>query len=182
MAIKEIVTWPHPSLNEASKKVTDFGEELTALLDDMIETMFATGGIGIAAPQIGVNKRVFCIAREAAEQINEWSATLRSYRNSYVFVNPEVIRLHPETERQFEGCLSLPHINVAVPRNKDVVIEAQNPQGEKFSLCAYGLFCRAILHEYDHLLGITMLDRVVTLPADLGLKRLNEWWSKRNDG
>ncbi|MGB5812006.1 MAG: peptide deformylase, partial [Polyangiales bacterium] len=140
-------------LRNPGLEVTEFDDELHTLIDDMAETMYAAPGVGLAAPQIGVSKRLFII--DVATEDDEPS-DLR------VFVNPEIIEADGETSFN-EGCLSFPGVREDVDRAERVTVRALDRDGNPFELEADGLLAIAIQHENDHLEGKLMIDRLSVL-------------------
>lgn len=161
--IRPIVKYPDPILQRPTELVTEFNEELRALVDDMFESMYAAKGIGLAAPQIGVGKRLTVIDLSNKENPDE----------KIVLINPEVI----ETQgRQYEeeGCLSLPEIREKVVRAVRVKVRAQNLDGEWFEIDGDELLARAFLHEIDHLDGVLFIFRLSGLKRDLILRKIRK--------
>lgn len=155
MAIREVIFADNPILREKSKKVKNFGEALQALIDDMVETMHAANGLGLAAPQIGVLERVIVIQLPEDEE-DPQSGKL------FALCNPQIIRAGGE-EAGEEGCLCLPGYVGAVNRATSVTVKAQDRRGKKVRIKAEGLLARAFQHETDHLDGILYIDRVESL-------------------
>lgn len=161
--IRPIVKYPDPILQRPTELVTEFNEELRTLVDDMFESMYAAKGIGLAAPQIGVGKRLTVIDLSNKENPDE----------KIVLINPEVI----ETQgRQYEeeGCLSLPEIREKVVRAVRVKVRAQNLDGEWFEIDGDELLARAFLHEIDHLDGVLFIFRLSGLKRDLILRKIRK--------
>ena len=145
MAIRNIVLEGDPVLNKVCRKVEKFDEKLHLLLDDMKETMHDADGVGLAAPQIGILKRIFVI--DIGFGVIE-------------FINPQIIETEGEV-CESEGCLSIPGIYGTVRRPEFVTVKAQNRFGEEFTMTREsGLFARAICHENDHLDGILFNSKV----------------------
>lgn len=153
MAIRPILHYPDKRLRNAGEPVTEFDEELRQLIEDMAETMYAAPGVGLAAPQIGVSKRLFIV--DVATDDDEPS-DLR------VFINPEIVELHGETFFD-EGCLSFPGAREEIRRAERIKVRAVNRHGEPFELEADGLLAIAIQHENDHLDGKLMIDHLSIL-------------------
>ena len=147
MTVLQIKLYPDPILKKKAETVTDFGPEQQQLFDEMIETMYAADGVGLAAPQIGVSKRIL-IASPTVTPGEE-----------YVFVNPEVLEAKGR-EAGMEGCLSLPGISGEIPRAKVIRFRAQDRQGKPVEMEIKDFFARIIQHELDHLNGILLIDRV----------------------
>lgn len=141
------------SLRRVSEPVQKVDSEVGEILADLIETMYAKDGVGLAAPQIGTNIRVFVVDPQ-------WFETQE--RRPVVFINPKFLSMTGK-ETSEEGCLSLPDITGEVPRAKNIVIEAINEKGELVRHQASGLFARAIQHEFDHLDGVLFIDRISKL-------------------
>lgn len=144
MAIRIIVKDPDPVLREKAKPVTKFNANLHKLLDDMAETMYDANGVGLAAPQIGILKRVIVIDAGDENGLIE-------------MVNPEIIAREGE---QFgpEGCLSIPGINGEVRRAMKVQVRGQDRHGQEFTMEGEELLARAFQHEVDHLNGVLFTD------------------------
>jgi peptide deformylase len=144
MAIRIIVKDPDPVLREKAKPVTKFNANLHKLLDDMAETMYDANGVGLAAPQIGILKRVIVIDTGDEHGLIE-------------MVNPEII---DKSGEQFgpEGCLSIPGINGEVRRAMWVKVRGQDRHGNEYTMEGEGLLARAFQHEVDHLNGILFTD------------------------
>jgi peptide deformylase len=161
--IREIVKYPDPVLQQPAEPVTEFNDELRALVEDMFESMYAAKGIGLAAPQIGISKRLTVIDLSFKENPDE----------RIVLINPEII--HREG-RQYEeeGCLSLPDIREKVVRAEKVTVRAQNLDGEWFEIDGEELLARAFQHEIDHLDGMLFIFRISALKRDLVLRRIRK--------
>jgi peptide deformylase len=159
MALREILTLGHPTLRQKAHKVTKFGPEVKRLIDDMIETMHAAPGVGLAAPQVNVSERVIVIGIPADKEEGR-PAEL------YTFVNPEIVKASAATEESQEGCLSVPGYVGEVPRHTMVVVRGQDANGKPQRVRAYDYLARILQHEIDHLEGIMFIDRV-TDPAKI---------------
>ncbi|MDH5491509.1 MAG: peptide deformylase [Myxococcales bacterium] len=153
MAIRSILHYPDKRLRTPGEPVRVFDEALQRLVLDMAETMYAAPGVGLAAPQIGVNKRIFVIDIATDD---EEPSDLR------VFVNPE-IREREGLVHFDEGCLSFPGVREEIERAERVKVEALDARGERFELETDGLLAIAIQHENDHLDGKLMIDRLSML-------------------
>ena len=156
-----IVHYPHPALRKVCEPVMEFGDELKAFADRMLELMHAGHGVGLAAPQVGVLKRMFVM--NATEERGD----------DMVFVNPEIRDLHGSREAE-EGCLSLPEVYVQIRRAPRCRIVAQDVYGQPIELEGEDLVCRAWQHETDHLNGILILDRMGPSDKIATKKRLRE--------
>lgn len=149
MAIRKVLKYGEPSLREPSKEVHKVSRKISDLVRDLLDTMYAQNGVGLAAPQIGENVRVFVID----------VATGNEPLNPMVFINPKIIKKSGAIKSN-EGCLSFPEAYTNVRRYKNVMIKALNEHGKSFVLEAKDgtLLSRAIQHEYDHLDGILFID------------------------
>jgi len=155
----EIRIYPDPVLRMVAEPVTDFDEKLARLVQDMAETMYTSPGVGLAAPQVGVSRRLFVI-----------DIASPSRENLLVFVNPEIIERDGEITWE-EGCLSFPDVHTDVERARRVVVRALDTEGEEFELEAEDLLAVAIQHELDHLDGRLLIDNMSLLDkAQLKLK------------
>ena len=145
MAVREILLFGNETLRQRSEEVTEFNEELWTLLDDMYDTMTEANGIGLAAPQIGVLKRVVVIDVDDDNGIIE-------------LVNPVIESMSGEQTGE-EGCLSIPNRYESVTRPMTVTVRAQDRKGNSFTITAEGFKARALCHEIDHLDGILYIDK-----------------------
>lgn len=152
MAILPILTYPDPRLKAVAEPILEVTDEIRQLAEDMAETMYAAPGVGLAANQVGVLKRIFVIDIADEEEPSDLK----------VFINPELVELDGEQIFQ-EGCLSFPGASEDIKRAATVKVRAQNEKGETFELFADGLLAVAIQHENDHLNGVLMIDKVGTL-------------------
>jgi peptide deformylase len=152
-----IVLYGEPVLEKQAAAVTEFDTpELTKLIEDMFESMYAAKGVGLAAPQIGIAKRIAVIDLSVAEDPQQ----------KIVLINPEIIRKE-EFQTGEEGCLSLPGFREQVTRPNSVTVRAQNLQGEWFEMNGEELLARAFCHEIDHLNGRLYISHVSALKRDL---------------
>jgi peptide deformylase len=169
--IRPIVKYGDPVLESEAAPVTDFDTpELRDLINDMFDTMYDAGGVGLAAPQVGLSRRLTVIDCSAGERPEE----------RLVLINPEILS-HEGVQVGEEGCLSIPGFREDVKRAKQVTVRAQNVKGKVFELSAEELLARAIQHENDHLNGILFLQHLSPLKRELikrkirKLKRKGEW-------
>jgi peptide deformylase len=154
MAVREIVTVPHPTLRRNARKVTDFGPKLQTLIDDMVEIMRVAPGVGLAAPQIDVSQRVIVV-----EFGDEEDETVEP--SLYTVVNPEIVRPSRETVIGTEGCLSIPMLVGDVERSESVTVKGLNRRGQPIKLKTKGWLARIFLHEVDHLNGVLFIDKAI---------------------
>jgi peptide deformylase len=152
MAVRPMVQADNPLLRKKSKKVKRFGRALQNLIDDMVETMHAVHGLGLAAPQIGVSQQVIVIQLPEDEE-DPQSGKL------YVLCNPEIVKTAGEEESE-EGCLSVPGFVGDVRRATVVTVKGLDRHGKKIRIKAEGLLARAFQHEIDHINGALYIDRV----------------------
>ncbi|RJO59286.1 peptide deformylase [Candidatus Parcubacteria bacterium] len=149
MAIRKIVTIPHPILRQVMPEINFKQislEGLKKIIDDLTETMFAADGVGIAANQVGLNLRV-CV--------------INAKTGPVVLINPKIQKFSWRKTIMEEGCLSVPGVFGTVKRARNVTIEAQDPKGEELNFKANGFFARIIQHEVDHLNGKLFTDKVI---------------------
>ncbi len=152
MSIRKILHYGEPSLREPSKEVHKVSKKITELVQDLLDTMYAKNGVGLAAPQIGENVRVFVID----------VSTNKEPLNPMVFINPKIIKKSGAIKSN-EGCLSFPEAYTDVRRYKNVMVKALNEHGKSFVLEAKDgtLLARAIQHENDHLDGVLFIDHCI---------------------
>ncbi len=161
MAKKKILSIPDPLLRKVSERVLKVDTEVKKLMDDMLETMYAAPGIGLAAVQIGVLKRAIVIDLSKENE----------KRNPLFFVNPEITFKSKELVTYEEGCLSIPNQFAEVKRPSECKINFLDYNGKKDELHAKGLLATCIQHEIDHLNGILFIDHLSKLKKDLILKK-----------
>ena len=164
MAVKPILTEPNKLLRQISKKVDKVGNDERKLMDDMLETMYAANGIGLAAIQIGVPKRIIVmdISKEPEKKEPRY------------FVNPVIKNKNPEKATYEEGCLSVPNQFAQIDRPSRCDIEYLDYNGEKQILNAEGLMATCIQHEIDHLEGILFIDYLSKLKRSIIIKKLSK--------
>jgi peptide deformylase len=162
MTVRHIVTFPHPALSKSSETINNFGDELNKLIVDLWDTLYASPGVGLAAPQIGVLKRisVIDISRTKAASL------LRHVEKKLILINP-ILLSATGVQIPREGCLSVPDFLANIKRYVSVKIRSQDEKGEERIIEAEGFLALAIQHEIDHLDGKLFLDRVANLRTDL---------------
>jgi peptide deformylase len=156
MAIRTILHYPDPRLREPGKRVERVTPEIQQLVDDMAETMYAAPGVGLAATQVGELWQIFVVDCAAEGEPSDFR----------VFINPEILEREGSTLFE-EGCLSFPGAREEIERAAHVRVKAQDRGGNWFELEAEGLLAIAIQHEYDHLQGVLMIDRLGPLKKRL---------------
>tara|TARA_Y100001970_G_scaffold154630_1_gene189486 strand:- start:101 stop:625 length:525 start_codon:yes stop_codon:yes gene_type:complete len=164
MAIKKIITEPNKILRQKSLLVNKVSKEEQRLMDDMIETMYAANGIGLAAIQIGIPKRIIVMDISKNDEKN----------NPMYFVNPRIKNKNTETSTYEEGCLSVPNFFAEVQRPKKCDVEYLDYDGKKKILNAEGLLATCIQHEMDHLEGILFIDYLSKLKKTMIVKKLSK--------
>jgi len=159
MSIREIIIHPDPRLREQTSAVDAFTPELEKLIADMIETMYQAQGIGLAAPQIGEQKRLFVL------DVSE------NHDQPQVYVNPEIVAKAGEVQSE-EGCLSIPSVTETVPRAETISVRALDQQGAPFEQQLTGLHAICVQHELDHLDGKLFIDYLSPLKQKRIRKKL----------
>jgi peptide deformylase len=160
--IRSILRYGAPALHARADAVSTVDEEVAALIDDLVSTMHAATGVGLAAPQVGVSRRVFVIDLSQG----------RKPGDLLVFVNPQ-FEARGGMQLEEEGCLSVPGIHATVARPATLCIRALDRQGQPTRLEAAGLLARAIQHEMDHLDGILFIDRLRPVKRRQVLRRID---------
>lgn len=156
MAPREIVTLPDPILRLKARKVPAVTDEVRSLIDDMVETMRAAPGVGLAAPQVGESRRIIVV--EYAEPPEVEGEPARPPR-LFTLVNPEIVRRTADQVTGVEGCLSIPGFLGQVERYESITVKGLNRQGEAVRVKASGWLARIFQHEIDHLDGTLFIDR-----------------------
>jgi peptide deformylase len=165
--ILTILKYPDPILSQPGEPVTEFNAELCKLVSDMFETTYASQGIGLAAPQVGVSKRLTVIDLSMGKNPEE----------KIVLINPEIIfnegKLYEE-----EGCLSFPDIREKIVRSAKVRVRAQDVHGKWFEMDGEELLSRCFQHEIDHLNGVLFIFRMSALKRNLNLRKIRKMQSE----
>ena len=164
MAVKKILTEPDPFLRQKSKKVEKVDDTIRSLMDDMLETMYDAPGIGLAAIQIGVPKRIIVI--DLAKDSEE--------KKPMYLINPEIISKSNKDATYEEGCLSVPNQFAEIDRPEKCHIKFLDYNGKEQSLDAKGLLATCIQHEMDHLEGILFIDYLSKLKKSMIIKKLSK--------
>ncbi|MGK6316151.1 peptide deformylase [Neorhizobium sp. DT-125] len=164
MTIKPLIILPDPILRQVSKPIERVDAELLTLADDMLETMYDAPGIGLAAIQIGVPRRILVldVAREGEE------------KNPQVFINPEIVKSSDERSVYEEGCLSIPEYYAEVERPAAVAVKHIGRDGKEHVIEADGLLATCLQHEMDHLNGVLFIDHISRLKRDMVIKRFTK--------
>ncbi len=183
MAIREILEVPDPRLKTVSEPVTEFDDELKTLVDDMFETMYAAPGIGLAAIQVGVPKRLLVIDLQPEDPDGEpVECSHDGHKHTHpatkleprVFVNPEILDPAEDLATYQEGCLSVPDIFADVDRPATCRVRYQDLDGKVHEEELEGLMATCIQHEMDHLEGILFIDHLSRLKRNMALKKLKK--------
>jgi len=161
--IRPILRYGADALHAAAAPVDDFGTDLQKLIDDMVETMYAAAGVGLAAPQVGVASRLFVTDTSFG----------RSIGDLLILVNPEIVD-QEGTEREEEGCLSLPGFTASVSRPARIVLTGFDREGTRVRLEGEGLRARVFQHELDHLDGTLFVNRLHGIRRDLIFRRVRK--------
>jgi peptide deformylase len=163
MAVRPIVKYGHPALHKPSEPVKEIGATIHKLLDDMVETMYAAPGIGLAAPQIAVPLRVIVVDLSVGEEKGQLIK----------LINPEFVVQQGE-QRHDEGCLSVPGFGGSPLRPARVVVKGLDPDGKEQTYEGTDLLARAFCHEIDHIDGLLFVDRLTPLKRDLMKRKLRK--------
>ena len=161
--IRRILKFGAPELQRTSEPVETFDRKLRDLARDMLETMYAAPGIGLAAPQVGVNLRLLVVDISAGEEKG----------NQIVLVNPEILESEGEQKGE-EGCLSIPGFTALVARPQRIRIAARDTRGNRVEMNAEDLLARVLCHEVDHLDGVLYLDRISFFKRDLIKRKIRK--------
>lgn len=168
MAVLPIYVAPHPVLKKIAEPVADgVTDELRRLMDDMLETMYASKGIGLAAPQVGVSQRILVMDIEQGEDGEKGQPQF--------FVNPEITWSSEELNVYNEGCLSVPGQYAEVERPEKIRVKYLDYDGKEKEIEADGLLATCLQHEMDHLNGILFVDHLSTLKRDMLMRKLKKW-------
>lgn len=158
MSILKLLTYPHPLLQRRSEEVVEIDNAIKRLIKDIAETMYFNKGVGLAAPQVGVSKRII---------------TVDAGNGLLCLLNPLIVDREGEIEME-EGCLSCPEVILKIKRSRKVTIKGLNPEGKEVVIEASELLARIFQHEIDHLDGILIFDRVSSLKKEIIKKRLKK--------
>lgn len=163
MAVLEILKYPHPLLKKRCEEVDRIDGVVKKLIRDMTETMYQANGIGMAACQVGVSRRVIVVD----------VSPIDPEKNFFTMVNPEVISEEGEIEHE-EGCLSVPDCFEKMKRKEKILVRGFSPAGKEIEISAEGILAIAIQHEIDHLNGVLILDRISRLKREIYRNKLRK--------
>lgn len=165
MALREIITWPHPVLKKPAKPVDRVDDMIRKLVDDMLETMYAAPGVGLAAPQVAESLQL-CVVDVGVQDDKPGQEVL-------VLINPKIVAAEGKIVWN-EGCLSVPDFEEDIERAAKITVEALGRDGKPFRLDAEQLKAVCIQHEMDHLKGVTIADKVSFLKRNLYLQKIKK--------
>jgi peptide deformylase len=161
--VHSVVKWGNEVLEKQAEPVTTFDKELAELIDDMFESMYAAQGVGLAAPQIGISRRIAVIDITFGKDPQQ----------KLVIINPEIIATEGKQSEE-EGCLSVPGFREKVKRPARATVRALDAKGKEFTMTGEGLLARAFCHETDHLNGRLFLSHLSALKRDLIVRRIRK--------
>jgi peptide deformylase len=163
MAVLEILQYPHPVLKRRCDEVESIDEDVTKLVEDMRQTMYDASGVGLAACQVGVSKRIIVLDVSPIDPRHEF----------FVLINPEILSEEGEIDHE-EGCLSVPDCTENVKRKEKVCVRGMSPEGKPVQFEAQGILAIALQHEIDHLNGLLILDKLSGLKRQIYRKKLKK--------
>ena len=176
MAILDILTYPAPSLLEPSTPVDTIDDDVKKLVEDMGDTMFDAPGVGLAAPQVGVNKRIIVFDTNAGKPDDDGS------ENAFTaLINPVITDFRGTIISESEACLSVVDYSADVKRHETVTVEALDIDGNPITLEATGITSVIMQHEIDHLDGILFIDRISMLKRSMYKKKLKKTLKKKSN-
>lgn len=163
MSILEVIKYPNKILKTKAEEITEITEDLTTLAMNMIEAMYKDNGIGLAANQVGILKRIIVIDLQENNELNPM-----------VLINPKIIWKSEEIAERDEGCLSLPEVSSIVKRPAEVEVSYLDLDGKEETIKAIGLLATCLQHEIDHLDGILFIDRISKLKREMVIKKFKK--------
>ncbi len=163
MAVLEILKYPHPTLKKRSKEVDRIDREVKKLIEDMTETMYQANGVGLAACQVGVPRRIIVVD----------VSPIDSQQSFFALINPEVITEEGEIDHE-EGCLSVPDCFEKLRRREKIRVRGISPEGRGMEVAGEGILAIALQHEIDHINGILILDRISRLKREIYRDKLKK--------
>lgn len=174
MSVLKIVYVPNPILNKVSSDIEEITDETISLINNMKDTLQNANGIGLAAPQVGINKRLVIIDFRNAENIDENHIVRESDKKLIVMINPKIISLSDTKLPMKEGCLSVPNIFTSITRPTELQVEYYDENNKLVTISADNLMAKCIQHEIDHLDGLTLLEHVSALKKQMILKKVKK--------
>ena len=170
MAVLEILKYPHPLLKKRSREIEKIDENTRHLIQDMIETMYDANGVGLAACQVGVSKRIIVLDVSPMDPEQDLLA----------LINPEILVEEEEIDHE-EGCLSVPDCQEIIKRRQKVRVRGMSSEGKEIELEAQGILAIALQHEVDHLNGVLILDRMSGLKREMYRNKLRKKRQKEKE-
>ena len=170
MAVLEILKYPHSLLKRRSKEIDLVDETIKNLIQDMTETMYDANGVGLAACQVGVNKRIIVLD----------VSPMDPEQDLFALINPEIVEEEDEIDHE-EGCLSVPDCLETIKRKQKVRVRGVSPEGRRVELEAQGILAIALQHEVDHLNGVLILDRLSGLKREIYRNKLKKKKQKEKE-
>src|SRR5690242_3235605 len=179
MAVLEILEVPDPRLRDVAKPIATVDDDIRSLAADMLETMYAANGIGLAAIQLGIDKRILVIdLQERVSEDEEKEGEGEPIRDPHVVINPELLWVSDELSVYNEGCLSIPEQYAEVERPARCRIRWLDEQGEHHEQELDGLMATCMQHEIDHLNGVLFIDHISRLKRNMIVKKLDKMRKK----
>ncbi len=172
MTVLPIVVAPDPRLKKKSSQVARVDDAMRRLMDDMLETMYASNGIGLAAVQVGVHKRI--LVMDVARGSSRYGTLDETQSEPLFLVNPEILEASEDSNAREEGCLSFPGQYAEVARPSQVKIRYLDYHGQEQTLDAEGLLATCVQHEMDHLDGVVFVDHISAVRRDMILRKLKK--------
>jgi peptide deformylase len=163
VAVLEILKYPHPMLKKRCQEVDRIDGGVKQLVRDMVETMYRSNGIGMAACQVGIPKRVIVVD----------VGPIDPEKDLFAMINPEIVSEEGEIEHE-EGCLSVPDCSEKVKRKEKILVRGFSPEGEEIEVSGDGILAIALQHELDHLNGVLILDRISRLKREIYRNKLKK--------
>jgi len=170
MAVLEILKYPHPLLKKRSQEIKKIDENIRQLIQDMTETMYDSNGVGLAACQVGVGKRIIVLD----------VSPMDPEQDLFALINPEIVAEEEEIDHE-EGCLSVPDCQEIIKRKQKVRIRGMSSEGKEVELEAQGILAIALQHEVDHLNGVLILDRMSGLKREIYRNKLRKKKQKEKE-
>jgi peptide deformylase len=170
MAVLEILRYPHPLLKKRSQEIEKIDENIKQLIEDMAETMYDANGVGLAACQVGVNKRIIVLD----------VSPMDPGQDLFVLINPEIVAEEEEIDHE-EGCLSVPDCQEIIKRKQKVRVRGMSSEGKEVELEAQGILAIALQHEVDHLNGVLILDRMSGLKREIYRNKIRKKKQKEKE-
>jgi peptide deformylase len=183
MAILKVARMGHPVLRAKAKAIDPAdirSPRIQQLIDDMLETMSEYQGVGLAAPQVHADVRLFVAGFPPRRRGEEEEDHDEERVPLMVLINPEIAPMGTATTEDWEGCLSIPDIRGKVPRASEIQVRALDRKGRRFELRARGFTARVIQHETDHLDGVLFLDRMTSFETLTFLDEFGRYWNERD--